>query len=128
MLQQYDNPLSKKLNDLINEIRGQRCSYLRYDSDYYFCFIVLDKYVATRFNVQNCMFSLNFRIAYLSFGIYLTEEVPCLFLCRATAAWRCARKGIRQVSYTSTEQKCWVGFLLGLIAWLNPSLYKEFHF
>lgn len=29
VLQQYDNPLSKKLNDLINEIRRQRCSYLR---------------------------------------------------------------------------------------------------
>lgn len=32
VLQQYDNPLSKKLNDLINEIRRQRCSYLRYAS------------------------------------------------------------------------------------------------
>ena len=31
VLQQYDKPLSKKLNDLINEIRHQRCSYLRYD-------------------------------------------------------------------------------------------------
>ena len=31
VLQQYDNPLSKKLNDLVNEIRRQRCSYLRYD-------------------------------------------------------------------------------------------------
>ncbi|KAL5554154.1 hypothetical protein UlMin_041555 [Ulmus minor] len=29
VLQQYDNPLSKRLNDLINEIRRQRCSYLR---------------------------------------------------------------------------------------------------
>ncbi|GLT53087.1 hypothetical protein SLA2020_263830 [Shorea laevis] len=29
VLQQYDNPLSKKLNDLVNEIRHQRCSYLR---------------------------------------------------------------------------------------------------
>ncbi|XP_075657285.1 protein transport protein SEC24 C-like isoform X1 [Castanea sativa] len=29
VLQQYDNPLSKKLNDLVNEIRRQRCSYLR---------------------------------------------------------------------------------------------------
>lgn len=29
VLQQYDNPLSKKLNDLMNEIRRQRCSYLR---------------------------------------------------------------------------------------------------
>lgn len=29
VLQQYDNPLSKKLNDVINEIRRQRCSYLR---------------------------------------------------------------------------------------------------
>ncbi|XP_047956910.1 protein transport protein Sec24-like At4g32640 [Salvia hispanica] len=29
MLQQYDNPLSKKLNDVLNEIRRQRCSYLR---------------------------------------------------------------------------------------------------
>ncbi|XP_061990239.1 protein transport protein SEC24 C-like isoform X2 [Rosa rugosa] len=29
VLQQYDNPFSKKLNDLINEIRRQRCSYLR---------------------------------------------------------------------------------------------------
>ncbi|XP_075653897.1 protein transport protein SEC24 C-like [Castanea sativa] len=28
VLQQYDNPLSKKLNDLVNEIRRQRCSYL----------------------------------------------------------------------------------------------------
>ncbi|GFP98573.1 protein transport protein sec24-like cef [Phtheirospermum japonicum] len=27
--QQYDNPLSKKLNDVVNEIRRQRCSYLR---------------------------------------------------------------------------------------------------
>ncbi|XP_057475102.1 protein transport protein SEC24 C-like isoform X2 [Actinidia eriantha] len=29
LLQQYDNPLSKKLNDVVNEIRRQRCSYLR---------------------------------------------------------------------------------------------------
>ncbi|KAG4112678.1 hypothetical protein ERO13_D13G176500v2 [Gossypium hirsutum] len=29
-LQQYDNPLSKKLNDVVNEIRHQRCSYLRW--------------------------------------------------------------------------------------------------
>ncbi|KAA0031958.1 protein transport protein Sec24-like [Cucumis melo var. makuwa] len=29
VLQQYNNPLSKKLNDLMNEIRRQRCSYLR---------------------------------------------------------------------------------------------------
>lgn len=29
VLQQYDNPLSKKLNDVVNEIRRQRCSYLR---------------------------------------------------------------------------------------------------
>ncbi|GAA0144774.1 vesicle coat protein [Lithospermum erythrorhizon] len=29
VLQQYDNPLSKKLNDVINELRRQRCSYLR---------------------------------------------------------------------------------------------------
>ncbi|KAL8474498.1 hypothetical protein ACS0TY_031090 [Phlomoides rotata] len=29
ILQQYDNPLSKKLNDIMNEIRRQRCSYLR---------------------------------------------------------------------------------------------------
>ncbi|OAY42146.1 protein transport protein Sec24-like At4g32640 [Manihot esculenta] len=29
VLQQYDNPLSKKLNDVINEIRRRRCSYLR---------------------------------------------------------------------------------------------------
>jgi hypothetical protein len=31
VLQQYDNPLSQKLNDVVNEIRRQRCSYLRYD-------------------------------------------------------------------------------------------------
>jgi len=30
VLQQYDNPLSKKLNDVVNEIRRQRCSYLRF--------------------------------------------------------------------------------------------------
>ncbi|KAF4370869.1 hypothetical protein G4B88_012669 [Cannabis sativa] len=29
--QQYDNPLSKRLNEVMNEIRRQRCSYLRYD-------------------------------------------------------------------------------------------------
>ncbi|KAL2492176.1 Protein transport protein Sec24-like [Abeliophyllum distichum] len=29
VLQQYDNPLSRKLNDVVNEIRRQRCSYLR---------------------------------------------------------------------------------------------------
>ncbi|XP_052179590.1 protein transport protein Sec24-like At4g32640 [Diospyros lotus] len=29
VLQPYDNPLSKKLNDVVNEIRSQRCSYLR---------------------------------------------------------------------------------------------------
>ncbi|KAL8208448.1 hypothetical protein R6Q57_007860 [Mikania cordata] len=29
VLQQYDNPLSKKLNEAINEIRSQRCNYLR---------------------------------------------------------------------------------------------------
>ncbi|KAL9256724.1 transport protein SEC24 C-like protein [Drosera capensis] len=29
VLQQLDNPLSKKLNEVINEIRRQRCSYLR---------------------------------------------------------------------------------------------------
>ncbi|GAB4826005.1 Protein transport protein Sec24C [Ancistrocladus abbreviatus] len=28
VLQQYDNPLSKKFNEVINEIRRQRCSYL----------------------------------------------------------------------------------------------------
>ncbi|KAA8541400.1 hypothetical protein F0562_025363 [Nyssa sinensis] len=29
VLQLYDNPLSKKLNEVVNEIRRQRCSYLR---------------------------------------------------------------------------------------------------
>ncbi|GAB2298232.1 Protein transport protein Sec24C [Dionaea muscipula] len=29
VLQQLDNPLSKKLNEVINKIRSQRCSYLR---------------------------------------------------------------------------------------------------
>ncbi|PHT46967.1 Protein transport protein-like, partial [Capsicum baccatum] len=29
VLQQQDNPLSKKLNDIINDIRRQRCNYLR---------------------------------------------------------------------------------------------------
>ncbi|KAK6943539.1 Sec23/Sec24, helical domain [Dillenia turbinata] len=29
VLQQYDNPLSKKLNEIVNEIRRQRSSYLR---------------------------------------------------------------------------------------------------
>ncbi|XP_010523551.1 PREDICTED: protein transport protein Sec24-like At4g32640 [Tarenaya hassleriana] len=29
VLQLYDNPLSKKFNDVVNEIRRQRCSYLR---------------------------------------------------------------------------------------------------
>ncbi|KAI3709656.1 hypothetical protein L2E82_39422 [Cichorium intybus] len=29
VLQQNDNPLSKKLNEVINEIRSQRCNYLR---------------------------------------------------------------------------------------------------
>ncbi|KAG6775196.1 hypothetical protein POTOM_018635 [Populus tomentosa] len=29
VLEQYDNPLSKKLNNVVNEIRGQRCSFLR---------------------------------------------------------------------------------------------------
>ncbi|KAL6185224.1 hypothetical protein ACLB2K_041358 [Fragaria x ananassa] len=29
VLQQYDNSLSKKLNNVVNEIRRQRCSYLR---------------------------------------------------------------------------------------------------
>nr|XP_016513968.1 PREDICTED: protein transport protein Sec24-like At4g32640 [Nicotiana tabacum] len=35
VLQQYDNPLSKKLNDIINDIRRQRCNFLRYDSSFY---------------------------------------------------------------------------------------------
>ncbi|KMT02852.1 hypothetical protein BVRB_8g194310 isoform B [Beta vulgaris subsp. vulgaris] len=30
VLQQYDNPVSKKFNELVNEIRRQRCSYLRF--------------------------------------------------------------------------------------------------
>lgn len=30
VLQQFDNDLSKKLNEMVNEIRSQRCSYLRY--------------------------------------------------------------------------------------------------
>ncbi|XVE55330.1 hypothetical protein DITRI_Ditri03aG0150000 [Diplodiscus trichospermus] len=29
VIQQYDNPLSKKFNDVVNVIRRQRCSYLR---------------------------------------------------------------------------------------------------
>ncbi|KAK6257530.1 hypothetical protein QUC31_000989 [Theobroma cacao] len=29
VMQQYDNPLSKKFNDVVNVIRQQRCSYLR---------------------------------------------------------------------------------------------------
>ncbi|CAN8268324.1 unnamed protein product [Cochlearia groenlandica] len=29
VLQKYENPLSKKFNDVVNEIRRQRCSYLR---------------------------------------------------------------------------------------------------
>jgi protein transport protein SEC24 len=28
-LQEYDNDLSRRLNEVINEIRRQRCSYLR---------------------------------------------------------------------------------------------------
>ncbi|XP_015570527.1 protein transport protein Sec24-like At4g32640 isoform X2 [Ricinus communis] len=30
VLHQYDNPLSKKFNDVVNEIRRRRCSYLRF--------------------------------------------------------------------------------------------------
>ncbi|XP_039056227.1 protein transport protein Sec24-like At4g32640 [Hibiscus syriacus] len=30
VMQQFDNPLSKKLNDVVNVIRQQRCSYLRF--------------------------------------------------------------------------------------------------
>ncbi|KAE9618491.1 putative von Willebrand factor, type A, Zinc finger, Sec23/Sec24-type, sec23/Sec24, trunk [Lupinus albus] len=30
VLQQYDNRLSKKLNEVVNEVRRQRCSYLRF--------------------------------------------------------------------------------------------------
>lgn len=52
VLQQYDNPLSKKLNDLINEIRRQRCSYLRYASIilvlFYFYFFFFVSREATR--------------------------------------------------------------------------------
>ncbi|RWW82947.1 hypothetical protein BHE74_00008565 [Ensete ventricosum] len=29
VLEQFDNDVSKKLNDIVNEIRKQRCSYLR---------------------------------------------------------------------------------------------------
>jgi len=29
VLEQYENPLSKKLNEVVNEIRAQRCSFLR---------------------------------------------------------------------------------------------------
>ncbi|PWA42030.1 von Willebrand factor, type A [Artemisia annua] len=29
VLKQYENPLSKKLNEVVNEIRSQRCNYLR---------------------------------------------------------------------------------------------------
>lgn len=29
LLQQYDNPLSKKFNDVVDEMRRERCSYLR---------------------------------------------------------------------------------------------------
>lgn len=28
-LQEYDNELSRRLNEVVNEIRRQRCSYLR---------------------------------------------------------------------------------------------------
>jgi hypothetical protein len=30
LLQDYGNDLSRKLNEVVNEIRRQRCSYLRY--------------------------------------------------------------------------------------------------
>ncbi|KAF5204290.1 transport protein Sec24-like [Thalictrum thalictroides] len=51
VLQQYDNELSRRLNDLVNEIRSQRCSYLRLrlckkgDSSetFFFSYMVEDK-------------------------------------------------------------------------------------
>ncbi|CAI9115465.1 OLC1v1016370C3 [Oldenlandia corymbosa var. corymbosa] len=43
VLQQLDNPLSKKLNAVMNEIRRQRCSYLRYHSFPCIFFIFLSR-------------------------------------------------------------------------------------
>ncbi|XP_010929766.3 protein transport protein SEC24 C [Elaeis guineensis] len=51
VLQQFDNDLSKKLNDVVNEIRRQRCSYLRFrlcrkgdpSGMFFFSYMVEDK-------------------------------------------------------------------------------------
>jgi hypothetical protein len=45
LLEEFNNDLSKRLNEVVNEIRRQRCSYLRYffflfqDFDLNGCFI-----------------------------------------------------------------------------------------
>ncbi|KAL5715392.1 Protein transport protein Sec24C [Ranunculus cassubicifolius] len=60
VLQQFENELSKKLNDLVNEIRGQRCSYLRLrlckkgdpSENLFFSYMVEDKSPATASYVE----------------------------------------------------------------------------
>lgn len=85
ILQQYDNPLSKKLNDIVNEIRRQRCSYLRYKLVLVirctsWCYILFS-------NIFNNFLSL---------------------YCFAACVY--AKRGIQQVSSSQIHQKTWLSF------------------
>lgn len=76
VLEQYDNQLSKKFNDVVNEIRRQRCSYLRYQAK-------VSVTVFSTLTEQKSVLSNPFQL------------LLCFFL---YAASNCARKEINQVS------------------------------
>lgn len=69
VLQQYDNQLSKKLNGMINEIRRERCSYLRVklcrkedpSGSLFFSYLVEDKHAAGH--------------SYVEFLVYLHRQI-----------------------------------------------------
>lgn len=78
VLEQYDNQLSKKFNDVVNEIRRQRCSYLRYQA-----------------KVSVTVFSTLTEQKIIVSGLILSN---CFYVFFLYAASNCARKEINQVS------------------------------
>lgn len=93
VLQQHDNPLSKKLNEVVNEIRRQRCSYLRYD-----VIVFLPVFLIMHFIETCCQHFQTLSLIVSSF----------LF---AIAVLSCARKGNHQVN----SRNCFMFFFLVLM-------------
>lgn len=86
ILLQYDNPLSKKLNAILNEIRRQRCSYLRYKQ----VFLYMREWICFSFHALSHILLVDLQLKILQkwrFIRLVSEIFPpemlkfCLFIC-----------------------------------------------